>query len=105
MFIVAECCVALLGVLTFAPQQLQPPPEYLQSRLELFTKLKAEYDAKVAGEKTPTHTHTHTPTHTSHTHTHHTHTHTHITHTHTHTHTSHTHTHRYGANSHQNHTA
>ncbi|XP_064390346.1 threonine--tRNA ligase 1, cytoplasmic-like [Halichondria panicea] len=34
--------------------ELNPPPEYLQSRLEMFTKLKVEYDAKVAGmERTP----------------------------------------------------
>ncbi len=60
------------------PFQLNPPPEYLQSRMELFTKLKTEYDAKLAGKYTP---HIHTPpshnTHIHHTHTHH--------HPHTHT--------------------
>lgn len=29
--------------------QLDPPPSYIQSRIELFDKLKAEYDAMVAG--------------------------------------------------------
>jgi hypothetical protein len=29
--------------------QLDPPPDYLKTRIELFDKLKAEYDAMVAG--------------------------------------------------------
>jgi len=31
------------------PLELDPPPSYIQSRIELFDKLKAEYDAMVAG--------------------------------------------------------
>ena len=29
--------------------QLDPPPAYLQSRIEMFDKLKTEYDAMIAG--------------------------------------------------------
>jgi len=29
--------------------QLNPPPGFIHSRIELFEKLKTEYDAKIAG--------------------------------------------------------
>lgn len=33
--------------------QLDPPPSYIQSRIELFDRLKAEYDAMIAGNSHP----------------------------------------------------
>lgn len=39
------CTILLPSIL----MQLDPPPSYIQSRIELFDKLKAEYDAMVAG--------------------------------------------------------
>jgi len=39
------CTILLPSVL----MQLDPPPSYIQSRIELFDKLKVEYDAMVAG--------------------------------------------------------
>ena len=30
--------------------QLNPPPDYLKTRVEMFDKLKAEYDAMIAGK-------------------------------------------------------
>ncbi|XP_048583343.1 threonine--tRNA ligase 1, cytoplasmic isoform X2 [Nematostella vectensis] len=36
------------------PLELDPPPSYIQSRIEMFDRLKAEYDAEIAAkEKTP----------------------------------------------------
>lgn len=31
--------------------QLNPPPDYIQSRIEMFDRLKAEYDAMVAAKE------------------------------------------------------
>ena len=31
--------------------QLDPPPGYIQSRIEMFDKLKAEYDAMIAAKE------------------------------------------------------
>ena len=40
----------ILNLVTVTPPQLTPPPEYIQTRIDLFTRLKVEYDTKVAGE-------------------------------------------------------
>ena len=48
MFIPCACLstVFFISKLSF---QLDPPPKYLEERIELFDKLKAEYDAEILG--------------------------------------------------------
>lgn len=45
-------CITSSLKYTFPPIQLSPPPSYIDERLSLYTKLKAEHDALMAERAT-----------------------------------------------------